>query len=196
MNTTYEKPDGRIAAHQLKYAKKQVFCYGWWRPSTGKYLYIGQTTIGYKRLQTHSIIGRGIDFEPLDEIHFWYPVNPAPDTNEIVNHHWDCIEVARMEKCLITQHQPTLNCNELGVHRTQQACKHCTQPFFANRPWQEFCSKKCREAHWQAKPKEEKAILKICVHCKKQYELLFCDINLDRSYLCPTCRNSQTLPPA
>ena len=165
-----------------------AFCYGWWRPSTQRYLYIGQTTLGYKRLTQHNIIGRGVDFEPLDEIHFWYPL--TQDANPILQAHHEAIEVAAMEKELIALHQPELNCNEMGVHRVQRNCEYCTQPFYANRGWMKFCSKKCREKHWQGKPASEKAILKICVHCKAQYDLLVKDIEHERSHFCPTCRGT------
>lgn len=147
--------------------------------------------MGYKRLTQHNIVGRGIEFEPLDEIHYWHPtpytLKDVGATKEFVNSVY-IVEMTGLEKNLIDFHQPQLNCNEMGEHRTIQKCKRCEKEYPANRSWQEFCSKKCREANWRDKPKEEKTTMKVCGYCKEQYNIHVIHLSCQNAFLCPKCR--------
>lgn len=91
----HTSPDRVVKAREFL-RKHQYYCYGWWRPSLFKYLYIGKTQFGDKRLfkQKHDVIGRVEKIVDHDEFHFW-----------------DCdgMNLDEYEKFLIAFHRPVHN---------------------------------------------------------------------------------------
>lgn len=187
-----KEPTRKTNADALKYATEQIFCYGWYRTRISKYMYIGKTTMGYKRLTSHNIVGRGIEFEPLDEIHYWHPTPYTVEgaTKEFIASVYT-IEMEGLEKDLIQHHQPELNCNEMGMHRVRLICGYCKKEYPANRSWQKFCSKKCQEKSWNSAPKEDKMVMKICGYCHEQFSIHYVHLGLANSMLCANCRGGE-----
>lgn len=170
---------------------REVYCYGWYR--NGHYLYIGTTTIGARRIIQHKIIGIVLPFQEGDELHFW----DAPSFEEARRLGGLAVELQSkkafaqaLEKELIALHKPDLNLNGMNKHGEDKVCKNCGSWYRAQRDWQLFCSKGCREEFWakgKAKVPGENEV-RTCPNCKQTFLLTKEDAPRNGSHYCPTCR--------
>jgi len=191
-----DEPTRRITINQFNLMQREVFCYGWWRKD--RYLYIGVTTIGFRRIVQHTVIGISMPFEEGDELHFW----DLPFDEAMEKQHGLRMVLAKqkmlayeLEDKLIAHWQPVLNMHGTGKKREEKKCKNCQELFMAQREWQEFCTKGCREQHWNKsgrKTVEPLSLssngLKKCPHCKAEFVLTLDDSQKRGSEFCPTCR--------
>ena len=104
--------------------------YGWIREK--KWLYIGISGNGLKRVFRHNIIN---DIEPVlkkDKILIWSFPNR------------DYYEVQDLENKLINEFKPKYNFLKKDRKCKEIICPRCKKKFMQKRWWQAFCSKECR----------------------------------------------------
>jgi hypothetical protein len=189
-------PTRKISIPAFQKVHQAFFCYGWWR--TNHYLYIGVTTIGYRRFVSHTTLGRVEPFQDNDEIHFWdIDIGNIDPTWKGVYEAKAKATVHLLESKLIAKWNPLYNQNKnynAQVTQTPIACAFCKENFTPSRAWQKFCSTKCQTDSWVAGKtkriavKNNEILQRPCNFCHTVYEISNLDFAQKGGIYCPACR--------